>query len=235
VISVSQRTLRDYVLAGLWALPIYGLANFVGTLSSQPNYNKNFPAYARYITTAGFRASHLAASLLGNGIGLLGFTALFIYLASRGTPGVPVAAFVATILGIITIVATIGLAAFAQPAIGNAFLAGHHDVIGVNSSVYGTVQNVSSGVGIVLWVAGAALFAVAISRSQSLPTAAGVVLAVSIPVFAIGSIMGNPLAQIGGLLQIGSTIWIARSAMTSRSDSLVATLDQEPPVLAPST
>ena len=112
--------------------------------------------------------------------------------------------------------AVIGVAAFAPPAIGKAFLAGQHDVIDVNSSVYDTTQNITSGVGIVLWVVGAVLFAVAISRSQSLPTAAGVLLAVSIPVFAIESIMGNLLAQIGGLLQVGSTIWIARSAMTSR-------------------
>jgi hypothetical protein len=132
------------------------------------------------------------------------------------------------------LVAIFGVAAFAQPAIGKAFLAGHHDVIGLNSSVYDTALNVTSAVGLVLWVAGGVLFAVAISRSQSLPTAAGVLLAVGIPVFAIASIMGNVLAQIGGLLQIGSTIWIARSAMTSRSDSpsTLATLDQEPPVPA---
>ena len=101
-----------------------------------------------------FAPATLRRACLANGIGLLGFTALFIYLASRGTPGVSVAAFVTTVLGIITIVAVIGVAAFAQPAIGKAFLAGQHDVIDVNSSVYDTTQNITSGVGIVLWVVG---------------------------------------------------------------------------------
>jgi hypothetical protein len=66
VISVSQTTLNNCARVGLWALPIYGLANLVGTLSSQPDYHKAalFPAYARYIHTPGFLASHLGASLL---------------------------------------------------------------------------------------------------------------------------------------------------------------------------
>jgi hypothetical protein len=59
VISVSQTTLNSYARVGLWALPIYGLANLVGTLSSQPDYHKAalFPAYARYIHTPSFLAA----------------------------------------------------------------------------------------------------------------------------------------------------------------------------------
>ena len=98
---MSKKTLSNYVHAGLWALPIYGVANLVSTLSSQPDYHhlKNWPAYARYIHTPGFLASHLGLSILGAGIGLLGFTALFVYLASSRSTGVTVAAFAATILG----------------------------------------------------------------------------------------------------------------------------------------
>jgi hypothetical protein len=161
---VSQRTLHNYARAGLWALPIYGVANLLSTLSSQPDYHHNFPAYASYIHTTGFLASHLAGSLLGTGIGLLGFTALLVYLASSRSAGIPVTAYVTTILGNVALVAVFGVAAFAQPAIGKAFLAGHHDVIGLNSSVYGTSLNVTAGVGLVMFFAGAILFAIAISR-----------------------------------------------------------------------
>ena len=56
------------------------------------------------------------------------------------------------------------------------------------------------------------LFAIAISASGPLPKAAGVLLAVWLPIYAIGSIMGNVLASIGSLVLIASTIWIARSA-----------------------
>jgi hypothetical protein len=77
----------------------HDLVNLVGTLSSQPDYNKDFPAYARYIHTPQFLASHLGANLLGTAVGLLEFTALFGYLASSRRSGVLLAAFVTTILG----------------------------------------------------------------------------------------------------------------------------------------
>jgi len=232
---VSQTTLNKYARVGLWALPIYGLANLVGTLSSQPDYHKAalFPAYARYIHTPSFLASHLGASLLGTGIGLLGFTALFVYLAARQS-GISVAAFVSTILGSIYMAAVFGVAAFAQPAIGKAFLAGNHDAISLNASVYGTPLNVTVGVALALFFAGAVLFAIAIARSGSLPRKAGTLFAAAIPVFAIGSITGTVLASIGALMEIASAVWIARSASpthdTPRSTAVI--VDQQPPALA---
>jgi hypothetical protein len=213
--SGSNWTLDRYARIGLWALPVYGLANFIGTLSSQPDYKKagEFPAYARYISTSKFLASHLLASILGTGIGLLGFTALFVYLVSRSRPGVSLGAFATTVLGSMGLVALFGVAAFAQRAIGKAFLAGHHEVIkSLNSAIYSTPLEVTSGVGIGLVLVGMILFAVAISASQTLPKAAGVLLGVWFPIFAIGSIMGNALDSVGSLTLIGSTIWIALRA-----------------------
>jgi hypothetical protein len=207
--------LDRYARIGLWALPVYGLANFISTLSSQPDYKKagEFPAYARYIITSKFLASHLVASILGTGIAILGFTALFVYLVSRSRPAVSLAGFVTTVLGNMGLVAIFGVAAFAQRAIGKAFLAGHHEVIkSLNSAVYSTPLEVTSGVAIALVFAGMILFAIAISASESLPKAAGILLAAWFPLFAIGSIMGNVLDSIGSLILIASTIWIARSA-----------------------
>jgi hypothetical protein len=231
---VQNKTLDKYVRAGLWGLPIYGAANLIGTFASQPDYHHNFPAYARYIHTPSFLASHLGASLVGTGIGLLGFAALCVYLATRRSSGVPVAAFISTVLGAMFMAAMFGVAAFAQPAIGNAFLAGHHDVIGLNSSVYGTAANVTAGVSLLLFFAGAVMFAIAISRSRSLPRRAGILFAAAFPVFAIGSISAAVLASVASLVQIGSAIWIARSASRTGSDprSAAVTIDQELPVLA---
>jgi hypothetical protein len=209
---VSQTTLHRYAQAGLWALPVYGLANLIGTLTAQPDYKTDFPAYARYVSTTPFLVTHLAASILGTGIGLLGFAALFIYLASGRRAGVALAGFVATMLGNMAIVAVIGVAAFAQPAIGKAFLAGHRDVVALNSSVYSSSLNTTAAAGLVLFFAGAILFAIAIWGSGSLPRAAGIVFAVAIPIFAIGSLQGNVLAPIGALLEVVSAIWIALSA-----------------------
>jgi hypothetical protein len=91
----SESALDGFARIGLWLLPVYGLANLIGTLSSQPDYNKDFPGYARYIRTHEFLASHLLASMLGTAIGLLGFTALCVYLTRSRKPGVAVAALVA--------------------------------------------------------------------------------------------------------------------------------------------
>jgi hypothetical protein len=230
---MPQTTLDKYVRAGLWALPVYGLANFVGTLSSQPDYKTDFPAYARYVHTPQFLISHLVASIGGTGIGLIGFTALFVYLASQRPSGVSVAAFVTTLVGNMYLVAMFGVAALAQSAIGKAFLAGQHDVIAVNSSIYGTAANVTAGIGLALFFTGAVLFAVSISRSHSLPRVAGILLAVSVPIFAIGSITGTVAASIAALIQIGSAIWIARSASRSAApQSTAVILDQRQRTLA---
>ena len=210
--SVSQRTLHRYAQAGLWALPVYGIVNLIGTVTAQPDYKTDFPAYARYVSTTPFLVSHLAASMLGTGIGLLGFAALFIYLASGRRAGVALAAFVTTMLGNIAIVALFGVAAFAQPAIGKAFLAGHRDAVALNSSVYGTPLNATAAAGLGLFFAGAILYAIAISGSDSLPRPAGILFATAVPIFAIGSLLGNVMAPIGALLEMGSAIWIALSA-----------------------
>lgn len=204
-----ENALDRFARIGLWLLPVYGLANLVGTLSSQPDYNKDFPGYARYIRTPQFLASHLVASMLGTAIGLLGFTALFVYLTRGRRAGVAVSAFVATVVGNVYMVALFGVAAFAQRAIGKAYLAGHHDVVSLNSSVYGTAANTTVGVGLGLFFIGMILFAIVISASRSLPTTAGVLLVVWLPVFALGSIMGNALEQIGAVLLIGVGSWIA--------------------------
>jgi hypothetical protein len=131
-------------------------------------------------------------------------------------------------------VAVFGVAAFAQPAIGKSFLAGHQDVIGLSSSVYGTPLNVTVAVGLLLFFAGAVVFAIAISRSGSLPRSAGILFAAAVPVFAIGSITGTVLASAAALVEIGSAIWIARSASRTGSDprSTTVTSDQDTPVLA---
>lgn len=128
-------------------------------------------------------------------------------------------------------VAMFGVAAFAQPAIGNAFLAGHHDAIALNSSVYGTPANLTAAAETVLFFAGAVLFAIAIARSRSLPRNAGILFAASFPIFAIGSITGTALATIGAIGEVASAIWIAGSASRAGSSNAVIS-GQRPPALA---
>jgi hypothetical protein len=62
----------------LWALPVYGALLAVSTITHQPDYQTDFPAYARYVTTSQFLLSHLVASIGGAGFGLVGAAGLFI-------------------------------------------------------------------------------------------------------------------------------------------------------------
>jgi hypothetical protein len=46
------------VRLGLWALPAWAELLFYGTLTHQPPPQTQFAAWARYVTTPGFLASH---------------------------------------------------------------------------------------------------------------------------------------------------------------------------------
>ncbi len=61
---------------GVLAIPVYGLAVLLSTLSHQPDPQADFHAYAEYVTTTSFLVSHLVGSILGTTIGLFGVLAL---------------------------------------------------------------------------------------------------------------------------------------------------------------
>jgi hypothetical protein len=46
----------------LWAVSVYGALLAVSTMTHQPDYQTDFPAYARYVTTPQFLLIHLVAS-----------------------------------------------------------------------------------------------------------------------------------------------------------------------------
>jgi hypothetical protein len=66
----------------LWCLPVWALLLGLSTLTHQPDYEVEFDAYARYITTDRFLLSHIFASTVGAGIGTIGLVALFILLTT---------------------------------------------------------------------------------------------------------------------------------------------------------
>jgi hypothetical protein len=115
-----MRLLDAYVRRGLWALPVWAVLLFVSTLTHQPAYQTDFAAWSRYVTTDVFLVSHLVGSILGAGIGILGFTALSIALVRRDAPRLALWTLVTGTLGNTLTTAVFGVAAFAQPAIGRA-------------------------------------------------------------------------------------------------------------------
>jgi len=80
---------------GLWALPAYGALLGLSTVTHQPSVD-DFDAYARYVTTDVFLASHLGASIFGAALAILGAFAVSAFLAGGRAARVAVAGVVLT-------------------------------------------------------------------------------------------------------------------------------------------
>ena len=81
--------LGTWARRAVWALPVYGVLLAVGTITQQPDYRTDFAAYADYITTSTFLATHLIASIAGAAVGLIGVTALCAWYLTAGFSTIP--------------------------------------------------------------------------------------------------------------------------------------------------
>ncbi|MFG1991843.1 hypothetical protein ACGFJ7_17890 [Actinoplanes sp. NPDC048988] len=118
----------------LWALPAYGVLLGLSTLTHQPPVT-DFDAYAEYVTTGVFLVSHLGASILGAALAILGAIGLSFALG----PSKPaLAGLVLTTIANVFLAATFGSAAFVQPGLGRAHLAGVPGMAAMNDdTAYG--------------------------------------------------------------------------------------------------
>jgi len=211
----GTRSWEPIARAGLWALPVWAVLLLVGTLTHQPPPQTQLGAWSRYVTTPWFLASHLVASILGAAVGSVGLIALGVCLASAGRVRAGVWGMVLAVTGNILLTSLFGVAAFAQPAIGRLYLAGHTALAHVMYD--GAAQGawlVATGVaGAVLLAASLIVFGVAVARSGWLPRLAGIGLAVSGPLFAIvGVALDDFVETIAAVLLVACTAWIAAAA-----------------------
>jgi hypothetical protein len=199
---------------GLWALPAWAALLFLGTLSHQPPWKTDLAGWSRYVTTTSFLASHLVASILGAGVGAMAMVALGAVLASRGHPRAGLWAMVTGVLANVITTAVVGIAAFAQPAIGRDYLAGHtaQAALLVRTAVNGGWLNFTSLIGVALLTVSVLVAGIAVARTGSLPWAAGIGFAVSMVLFVIGAFPDDFLQSIAAGLMIVSTTWIAAAA-----------------------
>jgi hypothetical protein len=174
-----------FARAGLWLLPVYGVLLALSTLSQQPDYDTDFRGYAEYVTTDRFLISHLGASIAGAALGLLGVVAALAFLARGPAITAAIAGTALTIVGNVGNIALFGVAAFAQPAIGRAYLDGAEGVPELNEDVYGTPLFATAGVAILCFVVGAILVGVAIARVGGPLRWPGIGYAASLALFPI--------------------------------------------------
>jgi hypothetical protein len=209
--------LDRWARGGLWALPPWAALLLVSTLTHQPSPAADFPAYARYVTTTPFLLSHLVASILGAALGLLGLIALSVLLARGRTARLALAGLVSSVLATVLTAAVFGAAAFAQPAIGRAYLGGHPDeAVALNGDVYGPPLFATALPGLLLFALGTALLGEAVARSGWLPGWAGVGLALGGVLFAGVGFLVGPVQPVGAALMAVSTGWLASRAGRAR-------------------
>jgi hypothetical protein len=202
---------------GLWALVVWTVLLFLGTITHQPDPRTDFAGFAGYVTTTEFLISHLVTSIVGAAFGVLALVALFTFLALRVRSRLAAVGLCMAIVGNLMVTAIFGMAAFAQPAIGRLYQAGHmEDAIATYNDMYSTPLSITAAIGLPLLVIGVICMGVAVARSRLVPPWAGVGIAVGIVVFGlIGVILADFIQSIGAVVLIASTLWIAFSARRS--------------------
>lgn len=177
---------RRLLLAGVWALPVYAGLLALSTTTHQPDAATDFPAYADYVTTTPFLISHIGASIVGAGLGIVGLVSTAVLVAAPS--GRPVRALLGAALGVLgNVMATalFGVAAFAQPAIGRAHQSGSTDMAAVNADVYGGPLVATAVAGLLAFMAGGVLLGGAVRVTSRRLRAVGTAYPVLLVVFVL--------------------------------------------------
>jgi hypothetical protein len=178
---------RAFARVALWALPIWAAMLFFGTLTHQPDTRTDFAGFARYVTTSGFLWSHLINSIAGAAIGSIGTLALVLYLQDTPAAGRSILGMVATVLGNTMTSAIFGVAAFAQPAIGRAFLDGQQAAPAMYDAVYGNSLFGTAIVALLLFIVGGIFVGIAIAACGRFPPWTGWVYAIASVAFVVSN------------------------------------------------
>ena len=115
---------RGFARGALWALPIWAILLFLGTLTHQPDPQTDFAGFAAYVTTTSFLFSHLVNSIAGAAVGSIGIIGLMLYLQDSKAAGKAITGMVTSVTANTLTPSVFGVAAFAQPAMGRLFLEG---------------------------------------------------------------------------------------------------------------
>jgi len=209
---------------GLWLLPAYGILLGLGTLTHQPPI-EDFDAYARYITTDVFLVSHLGASIFGAALAVLGVVAVTAYLVPGRAARLAVVGLVLTTIANIFLSAAFGSAAFVQPGIGRAHLAGVPGMPALNAdTAYGPALGATALSATLLFVISAIVLGIAIARTHRRLRAVGVAYAVLLPLFAISGFL-LPVVQSAAGFAIAIATAVLAVQLPRTLDSASVSLD----------
>jgi hypothetical protein len=198
---------------GVWLLPAFGLLLALSTIRQQPPVQTDFEGYARFVTTGEFLFSHLAASIGGAALAILGSCSVFVLLAGGRFRRAALIGTIITVVAQVYLASAFGSAAFVQPGIGRAYLRGETAAAqALNAdTAYGPAFVATAGVSVLLWLIGTVFLVVALVRTSPRLRVAGILYALSAPLFIwSGQVDLFPLQQaLAGLLLTVAAVIIA--------------------------
>jgi len=210
--------ISGWIRIGVWALPVYGVLTFWTTFTHEPDRQTQVEAYARYISTTSYLATHLLGSIVGTILAIFGTIALAAYLANSRTGSLALLAMVLSVAGNCLILTIFGFSTIVSPVIGQLYLEGQPGVMEVNEAIFGSAAFAFLVVpGLLSYLVGAILFGVAIWRSGTLPKWSGALYAPTGLLIAAGVAIGAA-QTLGSALLIVAGGWIAWS-LTRRPSS----------------
>lgn len=184
---------RAFARGALWALPVWAVMLFLGTLTHQPDPQTDFAGFAAYVTTTSFLLSHLINSITGAAIGSVGVVGLMLYLQDSKVAGRAITGMVATVVSNTLVSSIFGVAAFGQTAMGRMFLAGQEYAADFYNEVYNGTLFGTALFALLLFMISGVFIGNAIAASGFFPRWTGWVYAISI----IGFVLSNFLLDIG--------------------------------------
>jgi hypothetical protein len=197
------------VRTGLWALPVYGVLLGLSTVTHQPPVS-DFDAYARYISTDVFLASHLGASIFGAALAILGAMAVTAYLVRGPAARLAVAGLVLTIVTNVFMAAAFGSAAFVQPGIGRAHLHGVAGMPALNAdTAYGPALVATALTSTALFIIAAIVLGTAIARTHRRLRWHGIAYTAFLVLFAGPGFVFGVLQPIAGFALAAATAALA--------------------------
>jgi hypothetical protein len=114
-----------------------------------------------------------------------------------------------TIVGNVLFTGLFAAAAFAQPAIGRAFLAGREGAEGLYDEVYGTPLLITFGVGALCFLVGAVMFGRAVARTSGTLRPAGWGYAVALVLFVISGFTVSVVQPVFAALGCAAAVLVA--------------------------
>lgn len=193
----AESTLVQWARRSVWLLPVWAAFLAASTVTHQPDAATDFGAYADFVTTKPFLISHLALSIVGAGLAVVGAAALAILVAGGDKGRTGLRGFAAFSLGNVLATAVFGVAAFFQPAIGRAFQGGVTAATDINEDVYGPTVVLTVVVGMVAMILGIGWLARALrSAAPDLPRWVTATMTWSLPPFVLTGIVGVPVQPL---------------------------------------